>query len=203
MKRKLGTIFMAIGLALVIGAAGLFAYNRYEEANAAREAEAMGNAVMTQIAERVEAAPEPSPDETDMVTSLEELPAFDIDGTFYVGMLRIPALSLNLPVIHEWSYPNLKIAPCVYSADVENNSLVIAAHNYVSHFGSLKLLTGGEEIIFTDADGLEYHYTVSEVVITQPTDIEGMLDNSWDLTLFTCTYSGNARVTVRCMMNVQ
>ena len=31
-----------------------------------------------------------------------------------------------------------------------------------------------------------------------PMDAEGMEAGDWDLTLFTCTYGGRKRVTVRC-----
>ena len=76
--------------------------------------------------------------------------------------------------------------------------LVIAAHNYRSHFGNLKNFTGGEEIIFTDVDGNKFYYTVVLCEILQPTEVEEMKAEEWDLTLFTCTYGGGQRVTIRC-----
>ena len=30
------------------------------------------------------------------------------------------------------------------------------------------------------------------------TDVDGMLSGGWDLSLYTCTYGGRARLTVRC-----
>lgn len=70
-----------------------------------------------------------------------------------IGILEIPSLDLKLPVISKWSYPLLKKAPCRYSGSVYENNLVIAAHNYRSHFGRLKTLQNGSEVIFTDASG--------------------------------------------------
>lgn len=59
-----------------------------------------------------------------------EMPTLEIDGHDYIGTLEIPALELSLPVLSEWSYPNLKIAPCRYTGSAYRDSLVIAAHNY-------------------------------------------------------------------------
>ena len=51
-----------------------------------------------------------------------------------IGILEIPALDLNL-VISSWSYSSLRLAPCRYSGSAYKGDLVIAAHNYQSHFG--------------------------------------------------------------------
>ena len=47
-------------------------------------------------------------------------------------------------------------------------------------------------------NGIVTHYTVEEVEILDGTDISGMLSGSWALSLYTCTYGGSARLTVRC-----
>jgi len=38
----------------------------------------------------------------------------------------------------------------------------------------------------------------AECFPVKATDIEGMVHSGYDLTLFTCTYGGKARITVRC-----
>lgn len=127
-------------------------------------------------------------------------PYADIDGNTYIGVIAIPSLGIELPVMNEWSYPSLKISPCRYKGTAADNDLIIAAHNYKSHFGRINELSGGEEIIFTDAAGKLYRYEVTLVDNIRGTDIEAMeFDSSedWDITLFTCTLSGQSRVTVR------
>lgn len=47
--------------------------------------------------------------------------------------------------------------------------------------------------------GTAHRYTVMQVETLAPTAVEEMTGGDWDLTLFTCTYSGQARVTVRCV----
>ena len=44
-----------------------------------------------------------------------EMSVETINGIDFIGVLRIPTLELELPVISEWNYPNLKSAPCRYS----------------------------------------------------------------------------------------
>ncbi len=127
-----------------------------------------------------------------------DMPVKEIDGQEYIGKLEIPVLGIELPIISEWSYPRLKIAPCRYTGSAYLDNLTIAAHNYASHFGNIKKLSPGDEVIFTDLDGNIFHYVVASVEILQPTAIEEMTDSEYALTLFTCTIGGKSRVTVRC-----
>ena len=76
--------------------------------------------------------------------------------------------------------------------------MIIAAHNYASHFGNLKYLQEGDEVTFTDMDGNVFRYEVALQETLQPTAITEIQQGDWDLTLFTCTYGGQSRVTVRC-----
>lgn len=126
------------------------------------------------------------------------MPTTVIDGWEYIGVLEIPALGLELPVLSQWSYAGLRIAPCRYQGSAYLDDLVIAAHNYQTHFGRIKELQPGDEVRFTDAEGHVFLYEVLEIEILQPTAIEEMTTGDWDLTLFTCTIGGQSRVTLRC-----
>ena len=100
----------------------------------------------------------------------------------------------------KWSYERLKTSPCRYSGTVEGRDIIIAAHNYNSHFGRIKELSQGDEIWFTTADGMQYFYRVDYTENVDGYDVDHMLSggsSDWDMTLFTCTLSGQSRVTVR------
>ncbi len=127
-----------------------------------------------------------------------DMPVLEHNGQDYIGVLEIPVLGLELPVISEWSYPRLKIAPCRYTGSIYTKDMVISAHNYQAHFGQLKNLYEGDRIIFTDADGNVFTYAVDFIETLSPYAIEDMTSGLWDLTLFTCTVGGSYRVTVRC-----
>ena len=128
----------------------------------------------------------------------KKMTEIEIDGYAYIGYLSIPALDLELPIMSDWSYPQLKIAPCRYNGSVRGEDLVLMAHNYKSHFGRLSQLNIGDSISFTDMDGVTTSYKVVAKDILEPTAVEEITDGAFDLTLFTCTYGGATRVTVYC-----
>ena len=118
-----------------------------------------------------------------------------------MGILSIPKLERQLPVQSDWSMPKLQRSPCRYSGSLTEGDLVIAAHNYKRHFSGLATLSPGDSIVFTDLEGTEWAYEVREVCTIAATDIEGMVNSGYDLSLFTCNYGGKARVTVRCSLS--
>ena len=120
-----------------------------------------------------------------------------VNGQPYIGTLQIPALSLELPVIAEWSYPALRVAPCRYMGSVYQDNMILCAHNYSTHFGRLTELKVGDEAVFTDMEGNAYTYRMTAQEILPGTDPEAMEKGEWDLTLFTCTLGGKNRVTIR------
>ena len=116
----------------------------------------------------------------------------------YVGTLQIPQLGLELPVISDWSYEALKIAPCRYYGSVNSDDLVLMGHNYKVHFGPISRLKSGDAVVFTDMDGVTTYYHVVSRDVLPPDAVEEMTAGDFDLTLFTCTYGGESRVTVYC-----
>ena len=126
------------------------------------------------------------------------MPEREIDGTAYAAVLEIPALALRLPVVSRWSNDALKNAPCRYSGSVYQNDLVIAGHNYSTQFGPLRTLSLGDRVYVTDMDGNRFSFQVAELHTLSPEQVEEMTDSEWDLTLFTCTPGGAARLAVCC-----
>ena len=126
------------------------------------------------------------------------MPTVEIDGVEYIGTLEIPAFELTLPVVSQWSDASLKLAPCRYTGSAYLDNLIIAGHNYKRHFARLGELAVGDEVLFTDMDGNLFSYQVSELEQLAGTAVEEMQAGDWELTLFTCTIGGKARVTVRC-----
>lgn len=197
MENKKGAFCMAAGFLLVLAALLLTGYNVWDEGRAGDAADATFQALKFQTEEGQEELPEYIlPDY--LVDPRFEMPTVEIDGYDYIGYLDIPSLELSLPVMSEWSYPQLKIAPCRYAGSVYLDDMILAAHNYDRHFGRLKNLEGGERVRFTDVDGNVFDFSVTELELLWPEQTEEMLSGEWDLTLFTCTLGGRQRVTVRC-----
>lgn len=189
---------MILGTVLVLAALSLFLRNRQEDERAGESVEHLLPLVKEYIegsAEVKEAtAVRPARPDSDPSVMTE----IELDGNYYIGYLSIPALGLELPVMAQWDYERLRIAPCRYTGSVKTDDLVIAAHNYSRHFGGISQFSGGEDVYFTDLDGMRYCYQVVKVETLEPTAVEEMSAGKYDLTLFTCTYGGASRVTVRC-----
>lgn len=128
-----------------------------------------------------------------------EMPVTAVDGVDYLGKLEVPALELALPIISQWSNSLLKVAPCRYAGSVYRDDMILAGHNYRAHFSRLKELQVGDAVIFTDVEGNRFYYTVSRFEELPGTAVQEMESGEWDLTLFTCTAGGKARLTVRCV----
>ncbi len=197
-KTALSKILIRIGVVLIGAALALTLYNVVDGIMAGRKAAAALEELRSGIT---------SDNSLDSLTSdgrpLYEkypemaMPLVNIDGEYYVGVLEIPTLDIELPVRGEFSYKGLKTAPCVYDGSVYMDNMIIAAHNYSRHFGRLKSLNIGDRVSFTDGDGNVFLYDAAEVIQLDGADIDGMKTGEWDMTLFTCTLDGRSRVAVR------
>ena len=129
-----------------------------------------------------------------------KMPVKIVDGHEYIGIVRISKLNLELPIMQDWSYPNLLISPCRYTGSVYTNDMILCAHNSYEHFGRLKTLSLNDTIEFEDMAGKVYTYRIFEISTLQPEDVKEMEAGDWDLTLFTCDLFGAVRITVRCTL---
>ena len=203
---KRGKLCTALGLLLLLAALGLTAYNLWLDARASMSVDVVLERLTPTLSSRQSELPPLSSGEAleeafvpDYVLNPEmAMPEENIDGRSYIGVLDIPALELSLPIISEWSYDALQTAPCRYSGSAYLDNLVIAGHNYRSHFASLPQLQPGDTVTFTDMDGNVFSYAVSSLETLSSYAISDMTSGDWDLTLFTCTVGGQSRLAIRC-----
>ena len=203
---KRGKLCTALGLLLLLAALGLTAYNLWLDARASMSVDVVLERLTPTLSSRQSELPALSSGEAleeafvpDYVLNPEmAMPEETIDGRNYIGVLDIPALGLSFPIISEWSYDALQIAPCRYSGSAYLDNLVIAGHNYRSHFASLSQLQPGDTVTFTDMDGNVFSYEVSSLETLSPYAVSDMTSGDWDLTLFTCTVGGQSRLAIRC-----
>lgn len=197
-SKKSGIVLVLAGIALILSALSLFLYNWYENVQAGREAENLLADMRKVMSEEQAAAPTQPQTSTSSQPLAPELPVMQIEGYEYVGYLSIPDLELELPVLSEWDYTRLKMAPCRQFGSSRTDDLVIAAHNYKKHFGRLSQLEVGDIVVFTDIDGIENTYKVACADRLMPTEVDKVQNSEYDLVLYTCTYDGNTRVTIFC-----
>lgn len=126
------------------------------------------------------------------------MPVYQYNGMKLIGTLSVPAIGLETPVQQNWSYENLVKTPCRYCGSAYAGNFVIIAHTYASHFGSLKNLSVGSRVTFTDIDGNVFRYQVVERLYLNPDESDALANSGYDLTLSTCAYEQTKRLVVRC-----
>lgn len=194
MRKWIGVICVFLGVICILGAIGFVAYNRWEDKNAEEIAQDLLGGVQSIIDEK---QPEqPLPDDTEKIPT--EMATVKVDDYDCIGILSVPALNLELPVLTDWSYAKLKKAPCHYYGTYYEKDFVIAAHNYQTHFGRLSELQAGDLVIFTDVTGADHYYEVVLLETLPKNATQEMITSGFDLSLYTCTPGGASRVTVRC-----
>ena len=220
MPKKMGIVFVLTGAVLILSALLLFLNNTAEDVQAGKEAESVMLDVESIIADRknskdnantfesndsappfsgeilIESTDSTLPTEfLDSTTEEDDaMVAIDVKGYSCIGILSIPAIEVTLPVLEDWSYSKLRVAPCRQFGSVYTNDFVIAAHNYKNHFGRLSELNIGDEVTFTDMDGMEYRYQLVNLITLDPTAIADVRDSGNSLVLYTCTYGGSNRI---------
>ena len=198
MRKGLGVCCIILGICCLIASVGFVAYNHWEEENAQN----VSKNILQDVRENI---PDHTHEESDRDESVEipvdiprEMLTTHVNGYDCIGILSIPVLELELPVLTDWSYAKLKIAPCHYFGSCYEKDFVIAAHNYQSHFGRLSELQPNDLVLFTDISGTVYCYEVVLLETLPGNATEEMITSGFDLSLYTCTPGGASRVTVRC-----
>lgn len=208
MRRQPNKILLALGGVLLIAAMGLFVRNSWEERVVSVETQGVKEVLdkapalynIEDLEMGLEAGLDAIPDY--ILDPGMEMPTIEVDGDDYIGTIIIPDCNIDLPVTATWSYPLLKKSPCLYRGSIYAKDAIIMAHNYKIHFRPLWNIEEGTEVFFVDADQNEFKYTVAWKEDIPTDNLDDLLndDPDWDLTLFTCTYGGESRVVVRCLL---
>ena len=196
MRKGFGIFCIILGICCLLASVGLIVYNHWEEEKAQAASNSILQEVRESIADHTHETDGISPYSADVP---QNMPAAQVEGYDCIGVLSIPILEIELPVLTEWSYAKLKIAPCHYFGSCYEKNFVIAAHNYPSHFGRLSELQPKDLILFTDISGAVYCYEVVLLETLSADATEAMITADFDLSLYTCTPGGSNRVTVRCI----
>lgn len=193
-KSKIGISLIVIGVILTLVSLLINIHNGYEEYIAGKKSSDVINIIKNNINNDLDI------DDNKQLVNNEytDMKTVNIGGYDYIGSIVIPTLNLELPIMDQYDYERLKIAPCLYYGSIYTNDLIICAHSYKTHFGYIGNLEQGDNIIISDIDGNNYIYEVLEIEILSADDVSEMIDNEFDLTLYTCTSDGFSRITIRC-----
>lgn len=183
---KISKYLILLGLILITLSLTLYIKNKYDEFNTGKNSSEILNIIEDKIND--------NNDNNDNDSSL----VVNISGNDYIGVIDIPSINIKLPIMSKTDYDKLAISPCRYYGSIITNDLVICAHDYDNQFGKIVSLKEDDIIIITDISGNNYIYKVVLTEELKPTEVTSMIESSFDLTLYTCTYGALKRITVRC-----
>lgn len=183
--RKFGIVLAVIGLMMILSAMLVLVHNYNENKIISHKSQQVLSKLKEANFEQI-------------ITNDSKEQVFSVDGYEYIGYIDIPQIKVRLPVLSQWDYTGLKLAPCRQFGKADTNDLVIAAHNYKCHFGNISKLNIGSSVNFTDACNYTHSYKVEQIKTLNPTDVENVQNSKYDLVLYTCNYSGKKRIAVFC-----
>lgn len=112
----------------------------------------------------------------------------------YPASIIIDSLSLNLTISpgiikdNHWTLFEDKVSWLSTSGDLNQGNIILYAHNKPNLFGDLTDLEIGDEIIIVGS-GKKQAYAVKEKRKVLPTDVEAVISDKNELTLYTCNGS--------------
>ena len=128
------------------------------------------------------------------------------DGTEYysIGVVNIPSINVNYPILSTYSDALLKIAPCKFHGPNPNEvgNLCIAGHNYRNSkfFSKVPKLENGDIVEITDLSGNTVTYAVYDKFIVNPDQLEctsQLTGGRREITLITCTDDNKQRYIIK------
>ena len=220
-KRTRGWLCIAMGIVMLCAAGGLYLRNEQQDKLAGEtsalllemmQEEIMHNQELPAVPEESsEPIPEPTPDSAPSAEPIPELPLEDVSdeeppppvmelsGYSLLGILTAPSVEVELPILDDWNYTLLQVAPCRYSGSIAEGNLILLGHNFKSHFDSLKNIAVDDPVEFLSADGTLHRYTVAEIELLHKYDVDKLERDEYALTFFTCTKGGEHRLVIRCV----
>ena len=118
MKKTLGAVCMAIGALLLVGALSLLIYN-LAEANRAKKFSIQAVSQLKAVIADNENQTAPPVFEPGTTTEQKSMTELKVDGYSYIGYLSVPSQSLELPVMSQWDYDKLQIAPFIIVLSID------------------------------------------------------------------------------------
>ena len=128
----------------------------------------------------------------------------EIHGNKVVGIINIPKIELEYPILETTSVETLKLSITKFWGNKINEigNVTLAGHNNLSGtmFGKTKNLEIGDIIELTDIQNVTLEYEIFDKYVIDPNDIRCILpvkEETREVTLITCTNGNKSRLIVK------
>ena len=173
-KSFISKICVLAGISLlVIGILALFFW-QWNINSSIQKSETYVETLRTLIPEPQGAVPEERRDNSMSVLS--------IDGADFVGVIEMPRYESALPVCANWGH--LTKYPCRFSGSIYDSTLQIGATSQKGQYDFYREISVGDTAIFTDVEGNQYTYTVTNLQYEKHADQITLDRQESSLTLF-------------------
>jgi len=118
-----------------------------------------------------------------------------------IGLIQIPKINVNYPIIQNTNEDLLKISVCRFSGPLPNRigNLCIAGHNYKNNtmFSNLYKLNIGDSFFITDLNNTKLEYIIYNKFNVDENNLSCIQDsNNVEVTLITCNNLDNSKRTI-------
>lgn len=192
MKQKF-TLLQILGIGLILSGALLLLFSQLRMQSARKRTAAVTAQMAALLPERTPGIPGSYTDPA--------MPVLEINGVDYVALLDIPAVGSRLPVSSQWDDRNLDQSPCRFWGSSYEESLVIGGSDSPGQFDFCGRIHPGAAVILTAMNGEEFHYTIRRIDRAKHAESQWLLQDSYDLTLFTRGAFSMEYIAVRCVLD--
>lgn len=183
-KLYLSVICICLGILLIAGSAVLIIRSRYaEDKNRSSCAR-----ILTQLHFSMPESKRSS-GSFDMFSAA----SLSIDGIDYIGILSIPSVDVELPIVSEYGKSDI----AVYGVSEKDSPPALSCNS--KNWSDVADASVGDKVTLTDMRGCAYEYTVEE--IARVSSYEPPSASSDDMTLTLVTVSKGAYVILKCEMS--
>ena len=160
---------------------------------------------MTNIVEQIKSTDVelPNNNEIDIETNNTEAEV-EIDGYKVLGIIRIPKIDLEYPILNETNKTSMKKSITKFWGPNLNTvgNLTLAGHNNKdgTMFGKVKKLNIGDIIEIEDLYKNTVKYEIFDMYVINPNDVscvESVDENAKEVTLITCTNGNKNRLITK------
>ncbi len=194
-KRKLGLsdIGIIVGIMLIVIAAFLLISSQISRKNAARDAKKTALLLEDLM-----------PDITTVVAVERAsyiMPAMEIDGESFIGIIEVPKFDCTLPVCQTWHKSKADKYPCRYFGSIYDGSLIIGGSAVNGQLDFATCIENYDSIYISDMTGDRYKFIVSDIRRTKDVSSEYLTSIDADLVIFAKNVFSFDYTVIRCVFD--
>ncbi len=153
------SLLLILGILLVLASGFLLVYDMHKLKADVKNAEQLTQRLSELIPKETEPLPVHS----------RNMPAFELNGMDFVGIIKVPAYSVTLPIHNTYDAKISQKLPCRYEGSAYDNSLVVVSSDRT--LNCAEQLSTGDAISITDMRGASFEYTIAAIDRKQSYDI--------------------------------